>query len=682
MLIGTAGHIDHGKTSLVKALTGIDADRLPEEKARGITIDLGYAHSQELGLAFVDVPGHEKLIHNMLAGATGIDFVLLVVAADDGPMPQTREHLNIIDLLGVQRGVVALSKADKVDAARLAEVEAQTRALLRDTALHGATVIGTSARTGEGIDRLKSVLVSKAAGTPAQAEEGEFRLAIDRCFSVAGAGTVVTGTVHAGTVSEGADVVLTPPGLALRVRALQVHNRTATTAGPGQRCALNLVGEGFARETVQRGHWIVAPSLHRPTQRFDAQLRLLPAEAQALAHWAPVHLHLAAAHVTARVALLEDDHLRPGESALAQVVLDRPIGALHGDRFIIRDPSAQRTLGGGVVIDPFAVARFRRGAARISRLRALASGPPAQVLSTLVAQSPAGVSATAFRQMRNVPEAAFQQLLAGVNFVRVVDAGSDQVLFSDSAWSTMGDAVRSALSQAHEREPDMQGVSRERLRRLLSTPLTPVCFDALLAQMLETQTVRQTGAWLHLPAHEARLAPAEQVLWMRIAPLLGALPWQPPRVRDVARELGEAEASVRGTLKRVARTGGVFPVAHDHYFLAAAVVDLANSVIRLSEGCGNGREAGNTLAHKEHDDHASAEARTGRGVSAAEFRDIIGTGRKLAIQILEFFDRVGFTRRVKDRHLIRNRSLFADVTGQSQHGRESSPGGAAGLQIR
>src|SRR5215475_1016714 len=374
MIIGTAGHIDHGKTALVRALTGVDADRLPEEKARGITIDIGFAYRPVAGgetLGFVDVPGHERFVHNMLAGAIGVDFVLLVVAADDGPMPQTREHLQILDLLGLRQGIVALSKADLVSPERLAEVTRQMTALLAGTGLASAEIMPVSSLTGAGIAELEGRMLAAAANLPPRSAAGRFRLAVDRSFTLSGVGTVVTGTVFAGQVSAGDRLLLSPSGTEARVRGIHAQNRQAERGRAGQRCAINIAGPQIDKDSVQRGDWLVDPAAHAPTDRFDACLRLLPTEVRPLRHWTPVHLHLGAAHLPARVALLDTEALAPGETALAQVVTDRSIGTLHGDRLILRDQSAQRTVGGGLVLDPWPPARGRRRPQRLATLRAL-----------------------------------------------------------------------------------------------------------------------------------------------------------------------------------------------------------------------------------------------------------------------------------------------------------------------
>jgi selenocysteine-specific elongation factor len=634
MIIGTAGHIDHGKTALVKALTGVDADRLPEEKARGITLDLGYAYTPLPGgdvLGFVDVPGHEKLVHNMLAGATGIDFVLLVVAADDGPMPQTREHLQILDLLGLSAGAVALTKIDAVTAERTSQAGAEIATLLSTTGLASAPVFRVSSATGQGVGVLRSHLEAESAQLPARPQRGYFRLAIDRCFTLTGTGTIVTGTVYSGEVAVGDPLVISPPGIEVRVRSIHAQNQPATRAVAGQRCALNLVGEGFEKSRVQRGYWAVAAPAHAPTQRVDVQLRLLASEEAPLAHWTPAHVHLAASEAMGRVALLEGEVLRPGEEALAQLVLDRPIGALHGDRFVIRDQSATRTVGGGTVLDPFALARGRRAAGRLTLLRDWAGATPAKGLSAALEANPPGVKIMTFAQSWNLPVQEMETIVRSAN-ARLAGPREDAVAISSSAWLTLEQNILAALAVEHARAPDMIGVSRESLRRISALGLSRGAFDEMVEELREQGRIHQNGYWLHAPGHRVALTPAEDGLWARVCPLLEQPPFQPPRVRDLARTLSIDEDAMRQLLKRVARTGAVFPVAHDHYFTRAAVTALADIV-------------------------RSVEVQ--RGVaSAAAFRDRIGTGRKLAIQILEFFDRTGFTRRVKDSHVLRQPALF------------------------
>jgi selenocysteine-specific elongation factor len=396
MIIGTAGHIDHGKTSLVRALTGVDTDRLPEEKRRGISIELGYAylHAPDgVSLGFVDVPGHERLLHTMLAGATGIDHALLVVAADDGVMPQTREHLAVVALLGVRAATVAITKIDRIDAAtraaRLDEVRAEIDTLLAPTPLAHAPVLAVSATTGEGIDALRTRLLEVAREEHAREDELAFRLAVDRAFTLAGVGTVVTGTVFSGTVRIGDELRLVPGERTVRVRGIHAQNQQAEAAHAGQRCALALAG--VTKDEVHRGDWACTPAIALATARVDVLLTLWPDEAKPLRSGATVHAHLGASDVMASVALLDRDALAPGETALAQLVLREEFGAWHGDRGVLRDASATRTVAGVRVLDPFAPVRYRRTHERLRTLAAWAIDDRPARVAALLHNAPLGI---------------------------------------------------------------------------------------------------------------------------------------------------------------------------------------------------------------------------------------------------------------------------------------------------
>jgi len=627
VIVGTAGHIDHGKTSLVKALTGVDADRLKEEKARGITLDLGYAYSPLPNgevLGFIDVPGHEKLVHNMLAGATGIDFVLLVVAADDGPMPQTREHLQILNLLGLSRGAVALTKTDRVTKPRLDEARAEVESLLRGTPLEGSPIFPLSAVSGEGVEPLRHYLAEAASALPIRPEAGNFRLAVDRCFTLAGAGTVVTGTIYSGTVRVGDHLLLSPSGIAVRVRGIHAQNRPSEAGSTGQRCALNLAGTDFDKHVVRRGDWIVAEPAHGPTQRLDVRLHLLAGDDRALRHWSPVHFHLGAVDVTARVALLEHDVLEPGASGLAQIVLDRPVGALRGDRFIIRDQSASRTVGGGRVLDPFPPARKRRTPERLAVLAALEQPSAQAALQGLLDASPNGVDLARFALSANLSPEEAEALRRDVPLVAV-----GGIAFPVQAWASLLQAVLDRLAEAHRLSPDVLGPNADRLRALAAPRLPRALFASLLGALREEGSVIQSGPWLHLPEHRITLSASDQELWRRAVPLLLYQPFQPPRVRDLAHALQEGEARMRLLLQQLAAMGEVYRVAHDHYFMPQSVERLAAIAREIAAVQPDGR------------------------ITGALFRDQIGTGRKLAIQILEFFDASAVTRRAGDTHHLR-----------------------------
>ncbi|MBE7375269.1 selenocysteine-specific translation elongation factor [Pseudomonas lopnurensis] len=632
MIVGTAGHIDHGKTALLEALTGQQGDRRREERERGITIDLGYAYA-DLGegtlTGFIDVPGHERFVHNMLAGASGIDCMLLVVAADDGVMPQTREHLAIVELLGIRRAIVALTKIDRAEPQRIAEVRQQIEDLLAPGPLAGAPIFPVSSISGQGVDALRSALIDEAARVHARSDSGHFRLAIDRAFSVTGAGVVVTGTAFAGHVRVGDELLLSPSGKNVRVRGLHAQNRAAGEAHAGQRVALNLAGERLAVEQIHRGDWLLQPLLHAPTQRIDVELQLLPGEAHELRHWTPVHVHLGAQDVTARVALLEGESLAPGGRMFAQLLLNAPAHAVHGDRVVLRDQSAQRTLGGGHVLDPFAPPRNRRREARLAQLRALNQPTLERALPDLLASAINGLDPQALERQFNRPRGNWQLPADALEIATRQGAR----LFDHEHWNALGETLLAALQRFHDEQPDELGPDRDRLRRYALPQLERPVFIALLEQALAAGAIETSGPWLHRPDHRVRLSDTEETLKERLWPLLEAGRFDPPWVRDLARELGVEEAQMRQLLRKLARLGLLQQVVKDLFYPEFTIRQLAGHVLQL-------------------------EAQSGV-IRAAAFRDRIQLGRKRSIQLLEHFDRIGFTRRFGNERKVRRDSALA-----------------------
>jgi selenocysteine-specific elongation factor len=667
MIIGTAGHIDHGKTTLVRAITGVDTDRLKEEKARGISIDLGFAYLPSPGgavLGFVDVPGHEKFIHNMLAGATGIDFVLLVVAADDGIMPQTREHLAIVDLLGITHGIVALTKADLADGAARTEVASAITRELAATGLAGAEIVPVSTVTGEGIDDLRARLFSFSEVIDTRSARGRFRMAVDRSFTLAGAGTVVTGTVLSGAVSVGDRVAVSPAGLAARVRSIHAQNRATERGVAGQRCALNLAGDGINKEAVARGEVVVDAALHAPTDRIDAQLRLLATETKPITTWMPVRLHHAAAEVGARIVLLGDAPIAPGGEGRVQLVLERSIAAAAGDRFIVRDTTAQRTIGGGAFLDLRAPARRRRTPERIAQLAARASADPETALARMLDAPPLFVDLTGFARDRAIEDAEAEATAERLGILKLSASGMTYAL-SGATWRRLKAALGAMLEKFHAANPELPGIGFEPARRQLELRLPAPVLLAALQRLARDGEIALDGAWVRLPGHAVRLTPADEKLWTRIAPLLsGVERFRPPRVRDLAGSLGAREPDVRRLLKLLCRMGKLDEIANDHFFLRNTVSEMTEIIVGLSASAPNGE------------------------FTAAQLRDRLDNGRKVAIQILEFFDRHGVTLRRGDiRRLNAQRvdlfrrlaaatradtSLTADM---SLSGREASPVG-------
>jgi selenocysteine-specific elongation factor len=629
MIVATAGHVDHGKTLLVKALTGIDADRLPEEKQRGMTIDLGFAYlpveSEPLG--FIDVPGHERFIHNMLCGVVGIDAVLFIVAADDGPRPQSTEHLAILHLLDVSRGAIALTKVDRVAPARVHEVQTEIALLLAGTRLEGAPVFPVSAVTGEGIGALKDYLLHAARDCPLRPCAGNFRLAIDRCFTLTGAGLIVTGTVFSGSVAVGDHVRVLQAGVSARIRSIHAQNRPSGFGRAGQRCALNLAGAGLKHELINRGDWIVTGDVPEPVSKLDAQLRILASEQQPLAHWTSVHVHLAASGMTGRTAILEGTNVKPGGSALVQLLLDRPIGALHGDRFIIRDQSAQRTIGGGEVVDIFPPVRGRAKPERLAYLAAMQSNDHAGALRSLLDISPSGMNLSKFAANRNLTAKEGAQLLAALP-TKVVVTADGKIGFSQAQWGTLEATMLEKLAVFHRREPNVIALSEERIRGEIGMRLPREVVASIAAELAGEGSIVRDPSGVRLPAHMPVLAAQDAALWKKVAPLLDQNPLRPPVVHEIAAAIHEDPKKTEAFLVRASRLGLVVKMAHNRFFLPAALHKLRSIA------------AGVAAARPDH------------AITAAVFRDRTGIGRTLAIEILEYFDRIKFTRRVGDAHQI------------------------------
>ena len=629
MIVATAGHIDHGKTTLVKALTGVDTDRLPEEKKRGISIDIGFAYRKTAAgdiIGFVDVPGHERFVRNMLAGVCGIDYVMLIVAADDGVMPQTVEHLHIVDLLTVRRGIAVITKTDRVPAERVAEVAASVRALLAPTALAGIDVLPVSAISGEGVEQLRDALASAAREHGTREHAGRnLRYAIDRVFTIAGSGTVVTGTVFNGAVAIGDKLMLTPSGIEVRVRGIQKDGQAAQQASAGERCALNVTGADVAQ--IHRGDWVVAPAIHAPTQRLDVRLQLLAGETQPLKHWTPVHLHLGTADVTARIAIRRGASVAPGASAIVQVIADKPIAALNGDRFIIRDQSAMRTIGGGTVIDPFVASTRRNAQARAAHLAALENADPAAALAALLAGSPAGVDLTQFERAMNLTPDRAAQL---THKPEIAIVGKEQrVALPRTIVDSIKQSTVDALTRFHRESPQATGFEVSTLRKQLAPALPAATFTALLRELGDEKKIEVAGSSARLPRHVATDNPADEKMWQALKPLLDNAGFNVPPLRELAPAANLKEAILKDFLHRKARTSEVIRVTPERFYPRATLAQLAAVAQVVTQTVPGGQ------------------------FTAAQYRDATGVGRGLAIEILECLDRLGITQRIGDARKMR-----------------------------
>lgn len=624
MIVGTAGHIDHGKTTLVRALTGVDTDRLKEEKARGISIELGYAYTPLANgdvLGYIDVPGHERLIHTMAAGASGIDLALLVIAADDGVMPQTREHLAIVEQLGVTHAVVALTKADRVDAQRIAAVRNDIDVLLATTPYAGAPLFALNATdpADAGVAGLRTWLHDAAQQLPSHRTAGLFRLAVDRVFTLAGQGTVVTGTVFSGRVRVGDVMQVAPSGLPARVRSIHAQQRPAESGVAGQRCALNLAS--IEKDDIHRGDWIVDPALMTPVTRLDVRLHLQTDAGMRIGHWTPLHVHLGAAHCVANVVLLDCETLEGGGIALAQLVFRAPVCALAGDRFIVRNAQATHTVGGGVVLDNVAPERHRRAPERKAWLQAVQQMLDGVGVMALLDCAPHGI--TTARLVRLTGLAPDEWALP--DSVRRIGDSLIQSRYLDALRVELIDT----LTAFHARMPDEPGLAAASLRRLAfaGAPVPDALWSALLDTLLRDGDVERHGGWLRMPGHEIVFTDAERVLAARLIPRAAAGGFDPPWVREHAVALDAPEEQVRQLLRKLAREGTVHQVVRDLFYAEETIDTLAKRFATL----------------------AAAHGR----VEVVTFRDAVGLGRKRAIQILEFFDRAGYTRRVGNARMVR-----------------------------
>jgi selenocysteine-specific elongation factor len=633
MILATAGHIDHGKTALVRALTGVDADRLPEEKRRGMTIDLGFAYATlpdgtELG--FVDVPGHERFLPNMLAGVLSIDRVLLVVAADDGPRPQTLEHLDILELIGVAEITGVITKIDRVERGRTEAVAAEVRGLLEAAGVADSPIFPVSSRTGEGIADLAEHLQRSARiaeqNRRAALPLGLFRMPIDRAFTLPGIGLVVTGTVAAGTVLAGERLMISPRGIEIRVRGLHSQNRPIETAAAGQRCAVNVAGSFPDGGEPCRGDWILAAERHAPVKRLDLFVRASRFAESPLRDGLPVHLHLGTGDIVGRAAVLGSRDIAPGGTGFVQIDLEHPVGALCGDRAVLRDHAARHTLAGGHVVDPFAPRRGRRQPARLAALEALATSDPAQALARTLAIEGV-VDLPQFALARNLTTTELNALADAGGFLRVGPARAS-VAVTPGRLAALCDDVVAALGSWHQAQPDALGPTRPALLTQLRREAPEAALDAALSELAAAgRVVRQDPVW-RLPDHQPRLTQADERLWQRVRPVLAAEDLRPPRVRELAAALVLEPEAVERFLGRAERLGRVARVADNRFFLLETLARLAEIACELADSSPEGT------------------------FTAATFKDRSGVGRNLTIQILEYLDKMGATRRLGDARII------------------------------
>lgn len=609
-VVGTAGHIDHGKSTLIQALTGIDPDRLEEEKRRGMTIDLGFAYltlpSGRL-VGIVDVPGHARFIRNMLAGVHGLDAVLLVVAADEGVMPQTREHLEIVDLLEVRQGLAVVTKVDLVEPDWLELVTAEVADTLAGTSLAGSEILPVSAQTGQGLEELKSRLDSLLEATPARQDRGRPRLPVDRVFTIGGFGTVVTGTLVDGSIRVGEELELQPSGRRARVRGLQQHNRKVEAAEPGSRVAANLVG--VEKDDLGRGEVLARPGTVVATRRVDASIRVLGDSPRGLRHGGQVMLHTGTAEVPARTIVLAADEISPGGSGWVQLYLSQPLAVAPGDRFVLRLPSPSMTVAGGA----FADVNPRRHPRHDERVpESLERRLAGEVLQEELRKYPRGITEAALLRAT---------LADGADTAGLQARRAGQWLFSPEAWSALAERGRRVLEEYHRARPLRAGMPREEMKSRLG--LAPAAFGPVLAALVADGALEERDGELALPEHRVEIEPAGRGPAGRLLELLGERPFAPPSLPEAMKEAGASAEVVRA----LTRSGQLVRLSEDVAFTPSAysaALDLVKEIV-VGEG----------------------------SVTVASLRDRLGASRRPMLALLEYLDAQRITRRVGDARVLR-----------------------------
>ncbi len=634
IIVATAGHVDHGKTSLVRALTGIDTDTLLEEKQRGLTINLGFAYAKEkltdsdetCVLGFVDVPGHKDFIHNMLAGVGSIQVALLAIAADDGVMPQTIEHLQILDLLDIRHGVIAITKSDRCDEKRINNLQQEVRELLKPTSLASAPILITSSKSASGIEQLKSQLLTFAAQTRTEQEDTQhFRFQVDRSFTVKGIGTVVTGTALAGRCQQGDSLRLSANKKDARVRSIRLHETEIANVCAGERAALNLAG--IDPHEIKRGDWLHDSQLEQSLFRFDAKMHWL-AE-QAPRSGVQYHLHIGAAHRMATVRTLGE-----ANGNWFQIRAQEGVAVHFGDRFIVRDATGTRTVGGGYVVDVHVPRRHRSDAERLAKLAAMDHSHQ-EAFCKLLELATTGIVLSQFQRNRNLTEQGMQQLIShvktvGVQVISLESRSLGNVVFSRALFEGLSKSLLHCVREFHTQHPSQSGIAEPQLSKAMKFAGSFSLLQAVVEKLIELSLLMRTGNQLHLADHTPKISPEEKYFESKILPLLRTADIVPPRTRELAESLELPLNKLLSTLKVLERNGLLVRVAENRYYLPDTLLKLAALV--------------ETLVQENPADE---------GLSVIQFRDRSGIGRNLCIEILEYFDRRGFTRRDGNTRFVR-----------------------------
>ncbi len=640
IILGTAGHVDHGKTSLIRALTGIETDRLQEEKKRGITIELGFAYidlacGHRLGI--VDVPGHEKFVRNMVAGASGMDMVAFIVAADEGIMPQTREHFDICKLLGVKDGLIILTKKDMVEEEWLEMVKEEVREFFADSFLEEAPILPVSSTTGEGIDAVKAVLDEKVRKINFQEEFGPFRLAVDRVFSMKGFGTVITGSSLSGRIAVGEDLMFYPGGLTAKIRGIQVHGKEQEVVEAGHRTAINL--QGIEKEEINRGDLAATPGTMQSSTLLDADFHFLANNSRKLKNRTQVRLHVGTREILARVVLMEKDAVEPGENADIQLIIQDPVAVWPGDRFVLRSYSPVATLGGGVVLNNAPPKRKRsterdreRNHTIFSIYKAENDGESliAKMLLFLEESGRQGITADQLSTRLGVFGKKLKKQLQGPvsgKKVLVVESESQRLLAAQVV-EQLNQSILNLLEQYHKENPLKSGLAREEIRSRLRPPVDQKLFQYVMTSLAKNNLIVQEGAEVHLSSHEVTLQVDEQEMQEKIGRLYKEAGLRPPNLKDVLASFAEfPEKQIRQVIDLLLQNSTLVKINEALFFHAEELHRLADTL----------------------QDYLGREGE----IDAPGFKDLTGLSRKYSIPLLEYFDKIKLTIRVGDKRILR-----------------------------
>ena len=632
-VLGTAGHVDHGKTALIKALTGVDTDRLKEEKKRGITIELGFASlalpsGQTLGI--VDVPGHEKFIKNMVSGAAGIDLVMMVIAADEGIMPQTKEHLHICSLLGISKGIVALTKTDMVEKEWLDLVQSEITEFLQGTFLEGAPVVPVSAVKQEGLADLIKAIDATVSKINEKADDGIFRLPVDRVFTMKGFGTVVTGTLVSDYIKTGEEVEILPGDIAARIRGIQVHNQSVEDAWAGQRTAINL--QGVEKSIIERGNVLVRPKTVWPSQRLDVFVEFLTSNSKNLKNKALIRLHTGTSEIIARITLLDKDELAPGQKAFAQLVLANKDVIVSGDRFVLRSYSPITTIGGGQIIDPLPSKHKRQNEKIIAALNILQSGSLAEKISVIMERTGfSGINLRGLNFRLGVNTKKIREALDGLLSAKkaILLDSEDTTVISAYFYNQVEELIGKNLADYHQKNPLQVGISKEQLKETLGRAISVKLFNLALRSLGKKETIISDKDNVRLSGHQVELAGDLDSLRHSIARIYSEAGLTPPSLTDVVNDFKDQKAKAQSIIKLMLKDGDLIKINEEMCFSSGALSKL-------------------------RDDYKAMLVKDGKATPAT-FKDLTGLSRKYIIPLMEYFDVNKLTVRVGDHRILREK---------------------------